>query len=280
MDPLGRLIAQKLTQSWGQQVIVDNRPGGNSIIGTQVAAKSKPDGYTLLLVTGSHVINANLLSTPYDAIEDFAPVATLISTELLLVVHPSLPVTTLQEFIAHAKSRPGELNYASSGTATSIHLKTELFSLAAGIRMNHVPYKGAAPAVTDLMGGRVQLVFQVPVVVIPHVKTGKLKAIAVSGSKRLAALPDVPTLAESGLAGVEMSNWNGILAPAGTPQDVIATLNGEIGRILAMPDVRELLISQANEPLLSTPEQFAALIRADMARVAAIVSKANIKIEN
>jgi tripartite-type tricarboxylate transporter receptor subunit TctC len=279
VDPLARLVGQKLAESWGQQVIVDNRPGGNSIIGTQVAVKSKPDGYTLLYVTGTHVINANLLVTPYDAINDFAAVATLINTELLLVVHPSLPVTTLQEFIAFAKARPGELNYASSGTGTSIHLKTELFSQAAGVRMNHVPYKGAAPAVTDLIGGRVQLVFQVPMVVIQHVNSGKLRGIAVSGAKRLLALPQVPTLTEAGLSGVNMNNWNGILAPAGTPKDIIDKLNAEIARILALPDVRTKLLSQGNEPMASTPEQFAALIKADLARTAQVIKAANIKVE-
>lgn len=279
VDPLARLAAQKLTESWGQQVIVDNRPGGNSIIGTQAVAKAKPDGYTLLYVTGTHVINANLLSTPYDAIKDFAAVASFINAELLLVVHPSLPVNTLAEFIAHAKARPGELNYASSGTGTSIHLKTELFSQAAGIRMHHVPYKGAAPAVIDLIAGRVQLVFQVPMVVIPHAHTGKLRAIAVSGAKRLSALPQVPTLTEAGLPGVEMSNWNGFLAPAGTPREIIDKINADIARILAMPDVRTTLLSQGNEPMVSTPAEFSGLIKADLARVAKIVKAANIKVE-
>jgi tripartite-type tricarboxylate transporter receptor subunit TctC len=279
VDPLARLVGQKLAENWGQQVVIDNRPGGNSIIGTQAAVKSKPDGYTLLYVTGTHVINANLLATPYDAIKDFAPVATLITTELLLVVHPSLPVATLREFITYAKSRPGELNYASSGTATSIHLKTELFSLTAGVKMNHVPYKGAAPAVVDLIGGRVQLVFQVPMVVIPHANSGKLRAIAVSGAKRLTALPQVPTLTEAGLPGVDMSNWNGLLAPAGTPKDIIDKLNAEIARILALPDVRSSLLSQGNEPTISTSEQFAALIRSDLARTAKVINAASIKIE-
>ena len=279
VDPLARLAAQKLTESWGQQVIVDNRPGGNSIIGTQAVAKAKPDGYTLLYVTGTHVINAILLAPPYDAIKDFAPVASFINAELLLVVHPSLPVNTLGEFIAYAKARPGELNYASSGTGTSIHLKTELFSQAAGIRMHHVPYKGAAPAVIDLIANRVQLVFQVPMVVIPHVNAGKLRGIAVSGAKRLSALPQVPTLTEAGLPGVEMSNWNGFLAPAGTPREIIDKINAEIGRILAMPDVRTTLLSQGNEPMISSPAEFAVLIKADLARVAKIVKAANIKVE-
>lgn len=279
VDPLARLVGQKLTESWGQQVTVDNRPGGNSIIGTQAAVKSKADGYTLLYVTGTHVINPIVLSTPYDAINDFAPVATVIKAELLLVVHPSLPASTLREFIAHAKARPGELNYASSGIATSIHLKTELFSQAAGVKMNHVPYKGAAPAVTDLIGGRVQLVFQVPMVVIQHVNSGKLRAIAVSGAKRLIALPQVPTLGEAGLPGVDMSNWNGILAPAGTPREIIDKLNAEIARILALPDVRMTLLNHGNEPLVSSPEKFAALIRADLERTAQVIKAANIRLE-
>jgi tripartite-type tricarboxylate transporter receptor subunit TctC len=188
-------------------------------------------------------------------------------------------VSTLQEFIAYAKARPGELNYASSGTGTSIHLKTELFSQAAGIRMHHVPYKGAAPAVIDLIGGRVQLVFQVPMVVIPHANSGKLRAIAVSGAKRLTALPQVPTLTEAGLPGVDMSNWNGFLAPAGTPKEIIDKINAEIARILAMPDVRTTLLSQGNEPMTTSPGEFAALIKADLARTAKIIKAANIRIE-
>ncbi len=280
IDPLGRFIGQKLTESWGQQVIVDNRPGGNSIIGTEAVVKSKPDGYTLLLQANSLSINANLLATPYDPITDFAPIATLVSYEYVLVVNPSLPANTLQEFIAYAKGRPGQLNYASSGTASGIHLGTELFSIAAGVKMQHIPYKGAAPAITDLIGGQVQLVFQVPIVVVPLIKSGKLKPLAISGEARLATLPQVPTLTEAGLPGVELRNWNGLLAPAGTPREIVYKLAGEIAKILAMPDVRATLLGQGNDPMISTPDQFAAMLKAEVAKFGKIIKAANIKVEN
>jgi tripartite-type tricarboxylate transporter receptor subunit TctC len=280
VDPLARLIGQKLTESWGQQVIVDNRPGGNSIIGTEAAAKSKPDGYTLLLVSGTLLINANLLSTPYDAIRDFTAVATLISTELILVVNPALPVNTLKEFIALAKAKPGQLNYGSSASGGAIHLATELLSISAGIKMQHVPYKGAAPSITDLIGGQLQLVFQVPTAVIPHIKSGKLRAIAISGEGRLPALPEVPTLTEAGLPGVDVKNWNGLVAPSGTPKEIIDKLAGEIAKILSMPNVREQLINEGNEPLILTPDQFSTLMKADLLKFARIIKTANIKIDN
>lgn len=281
VDPLARLIGQKLTESWGQQVIIDNRPGGNSIIGTEAGAKAKPDGYTLLMAGGTLLINANIYpNLPYDAIKDFAAVATLVSTELILVVNPSLPVHTLKEFIALAKARPGQLNYGSSATGGSIHLSTELLSMAAGIKMQHIPYKGAAPSITDLISGQLQLVFQVPSAVIAHIKSGRLRAIAVSGESRLIALPQTPTLTEAGLPGVNVRNWNGLIAPAGTPREIIDKLAGEIGKILAMPDIRGMLMNEGNTPLILTPDQFSALMRADLAKFAKIVKAANIKAEN
>lgn len=280
IDPLARLIGQKLTESWGQQVIIDNRPGGNSIIGTEAGARSKPDGYTLLMASGTLLINANLLSTPYDAIKDFAAVATLVSTELILVVNPSLPVKNLQEFIAYAKARPGQLNYGSSASGGAIHLSTELLSIAAGIRMQHVPYKGAAPSITDVIGGQLDLVFQVPSAVISHINAGKLRAIAISGENRLTSLPQVPTLSEAGLPGVDVKNWNGLIAPAGTPREIIDKLASEIAKILAMPDVRATLISQGNAPLILTPDQFSALMKADLVKFARIIKEAHIKLEN
>ena len=280
VDPLARIIGQNLTESWGQQVVVDNRPGGNSIIGTEAAAKSKPDGYTILLVGTTHVIMPQLLVAPYDPIKDFAAVTTLISTELILVVNPSLPVKTLPEFIALAKAKPSQLNYGSSANGGSIHLFTELLSSAAGIKMQHVPYKGAAPSIADLIGGQIQLVFQVPIAVVSHIKAGKLRAIAISGESRLASLPEVPTLTEAGLPGVNVRNWNGLIAPAGTPKETIDKLAGEIARILTMPNVREMLISQGFEPFASTPEAYAALMKADSAKFARIIKAANIKVDN
>lgn len=274
-----RLLARKLNESWGQSVIVDDRPGGNTIIGSEVVARAAPDGYTLLWQTSGHVSNPHLFRTPYDAIKDFAPVATFSSTEQLLVLHPSVPADSLQQFIALAKSKPGALNYASSGMGGPPHLSAELFSNMTGVKIQHVPYKGISQATTDLIAGQVQLAFQSPVSAIPYVQGGKLKALAVSGDKRLSALPDVPTFAQAGLAGFEGRFWFGILAPAGTPKEIVDKLSTEIAKILAMPDIKTYLLSQGLDPFVSTPEQFAALLSADSAKYEKLIKSANIKAE-
>jgi tripartite-type tricarboxylate transporter receptor subunit TctC len=276
---VARLIGQKMTDSWGQHVVVDNRGGGNTLIGSAALVRSPADGYTILLVTSTHVINPTLLSTPYDAIKDFAPVATVVSTETLMVVHPALPANNLQEFIALAKSRPGELNFASSGSGTTNHLAVELFMIMAGIRMQHIPHKGAGPAVTDLIGGQVQMFMNNALPLTPFVKSGRIRAIAISGDAHLLSLPEVPTFTEAGLPGYEVKSWQGILAPAKTPQPVIDRLSQEIARILSTPDVREHLVTMGAEPFINTPRQFAALINTDMARYAKLIRDANIKLE-
>ncbi len=278
-SPLARLVGQKLTNSWGQQVLVDNRGGGNTIIGTETLAKSAADGYTLIQVTSSHCIIPNLLSTPYDAVKDFAPVATLVSTELILVVHPSVPADDLRAFIAYAKSKPGELNFSSPSSGGPGHLAGELFNIMAGVKIQHIPYKGGGQAITDLIGGYVQLMFANAANVIAHVKNGKLKALAVTGQTRMAGLPEVPTYAEGGLPSYDPKGWMGILAPAGTPKAIVDRLSTEIARILIMPDTKEKLDSQGFEPFISTPAQLAALMKADMARYAKIIKTANIKLE-
>jgi tripartite-type tricarboxylate transporter receptor subunit TctC len=257
---------------------VDNRGGGNTIIGSEALVHSTPDGHTILLVTSTHVINPSLLATPYDAIRDFAPVATLVATETLMVVNPSMPAT-LQEFIALAKSRPGQLNFGSSGSGTTNHLACERFATMAGIRMQHIPYKGAGPAVTDLTGGRIQMFMNNAVPLIPFVKSGRIRAIAVSGRNRLRGLPEVPTFAQAGMPDYEARSWQGILAPAGTPKPVIEKLSREIAAILGAPEFGENLLSMGAEPLISTPEQFAALIKTDLAKYARIIKQANIKLE-
>ncbi len=274
---VARLVGQKLSENWGQQVMVDNRPGGNTIIGTEALYRSAPDGYTILLAGTPHVVNPSMLPTPYDAIKDFAPVATATSNEVLLVVHPSVPANNLKEFIALAKAKPGQLNYATSSTGGSPHLASELFNIMAGVKTQHIPYKGGGPAVTDLIGGQVQLIFAIPTNVIAHVKSGRLKAIAVSGETRLSSLPQVPTFTESGLPGFSAKTWYGVLAPAGTPKPIINKLSGEIAKILAMPDIKQKLAAQGFEPFISTPEEFAALIKADLAKYAKIIKAANIK---
>ena len=280
LDVLARLVGQKLTGTLGQQVVVDNRPGGNTVIGSETLVKAAPDGYTLLLVVNTHVIIPHLYDKlPFDAIKDFAPVATLARTELVLVLHPSVPADNLQEFIALAKARPGQLNYASAGSGGPAHLAAELFNMMTGITMLHIPYKGAGPALTELLGGQVQVFLAAPIVAIPHIKNGKLKAIAISGESRLATLPQVPTFTQAGLPGYDVKVWFGILAPAATPKAIVDRLASEFASVMAMPDFKDSLASQGMEPFISTPEQFGALIKTDMSKYAKVIKTANIKLD-
>ncbi len=277
---IARLVGQKLAENVGQQVIVDNRPGGSTIIGTDALAKSPPDGYSLIIVGSSHVVNSSLLSTPYDPIKDFAAVAPVTSTELMLVLNPAVPANNLQELVALAKSKPGQLNYATPSTGGPMHLAAELFNIMVGTKMQHVPYKGSGPATVDLIAGQVQLAFQTPLSAIAQVKGGRLKAIAVSGETRLAALPQLPTFTEAGLPNFKIGYWYGILAPAGTPKAIVDLLNGELRKALNASDVREKLQGQGMDPYILSTEEFAALMKTDMARYAKIVKAANIKLEN
>ena len=276
---MARLIGQKLTDSWGQQVVVDNRGGGNTIIGSQALVRSRPDGYTILYVTSTHAINPSLLATPYDAIKDFAPIATTIATETLMIVNTALPAGNLKEFIALAKAKPGQLNFASSGSGTTNHLAAELFCIMAGIKMQHIPHKGAGPATTDLMGGQVQMFMNNALPLIPIVKSGRARGMAISGGKRLVALPDVPTFTEAGLPGYEVKSWQGILAPAGTPKAIIDQLSREITGILNTPEMKEQLLAMGADALPGGPQQFAALIKTDLARYAKLIQQASIKLE-
>src|SRR3990172_7465398 len=278
-DILARLVGPKLTESWGQQGNVDNPPRGHTIIGSEAMVKSPPDGHTLLSILTSHVIVPNLAPTPYDAVRDFAAVATIAGTQLVLVVHPSVPARNLQELIALAKAKPGQINYGSGGSGTVTHLAGEFFNIQAGIKTQHIPYKGSAQALTDVMGGQVHMYFSPPIVAIPHIKSGRLKAIAISGDTRLSALPELPTAVESGLKDFVVNIWYGLLAPAATPRPIIDKLGAEVAKVLAMPDIREKLLSQGMEPFISTPDQFAALIKADLAKFTSIIKTANIKLE-
>lgn len=281
IDIVARLVGQKLAESWGQQVLVENRPGGSTVIGTEALLKSAPDGHTLLAMSSSHVTNPHLIpKLPYDAIKDFAPVTTLINTAFVLAINPSVPANNLREFIALAKSKPGQLNYSSAGNASAPHLAGELLNITAGIKLQHVPYKGGVPAVNDLLGGLVQLTIQPPIFVLSHVKAGKLKALAISGNARFSALPDVPTFAEAGLPGYDMNAWFGLLAPAGTPKAVIDKLSAEIARILVLPDIKEKLLGQGLEPFISTPEQLAALMKSDLVKYGKLIRAANIKLDD
>lgn len=272
-DILARIVGQELTKAWGQQVIVENRPGAGGNIGADAVAKSPADGYTLLMGTvGTHGINVTLYKKmPYDAVKDFAPITLVAAVPNLLVVHPSVPVKSVKELIDYAKAKPGKLSFASSGNGTSIHLSGELFKSMTGVDMTHVPYKGSAPAITDLLGGQVDLMFDNMPSILPHVKNGKLRALAVTTAKRSPAIPDVPTIAEAGVPGYEASSWFGILAPAGTPQPIVAKLNKEIVRILHSPEIKERLSGQGAEPVGDTPEQFAAHIRAEIDKWAKVV---------
>ena len=275
-DILARLIGKKLTETLGVPTLVDNRGGGNTIIGASALVKSPADGHTIMVTSGSHIITPLLMTTPYDALNDFAAVATIDSIEYLLVVHPSLPVKTLPEFIALAKARPGQINYASSSRGSGTHLSAEVLALRTGIKMQHVPYKGGGPAVIDLMAGQVQMFLNSPSSMLPYVKSGKLKALAVTGERRLAALPNVPTFTQAGMPNFEVSAWHGMLAPAGTPKAVIDRLNATVGKILAMPDTIESLAGLGMTPYTMTPEEFAARMRADTQRYSEVIKAAKI----
>jgi tripartite-type tricarboxylate transporter receptor subunit TctC len=259
---------------------VDNRPGGDTIIGAEALVKSPRDGYTIMLIAGNHVTIPLLhQNVPFDAIKDFDAVATLTVAEQLLALHPSVPANNLKELIALAKAKPGQLTFAGSGNGGPSHLAGELFGILARVKIQHVPYKGSGPAVIDLIGGHVQMYFGPGSVLISHIQSGRLKAVAISGDKRLSSLPQVRTFTEQGLPGFDVRIWYGVLAPGGTPADIVNKLSSEIGRILAMPDITEKLAGLGFDPFISTPEQFAALMRADMARSANIIKTANIKLE-
>jgi tripartite-type tricarboxylate transporter receptor subunit TctC len=278
-DIVARTVSAKLTEAWGQQIIIDNRGGAGGVIGADTVAKAIPDGYTLLFGTpGALVINPLLNSKlPYDAVRDFAPVSLLALNPQLLAVHYTLPVTSVKELIALAKAQPGKLNYASVGEGTPNHLAMELFKSMTGVDIAHVPYKGAAPAVTDLVGGHVQLMFNPMPPLMPHVKSGRLRALAVGGVQRSPALPDIPTVAEAGVTGYEYVTWYSIVAPAKTPRAIIDKLNARLAAILAIPEVAQRLASQGAEPRASTPAELAGFMRADHTRLGNIIRYAGIK---
>jgi tripartite-type tricarboxylate transporter receptor subunit TctC len=278
-DILARAAAQKLSEALGQQVIVDNRPGAGGNIGSDIVAKSAPDGYTLLMGTvGTHAINPSLYSKmPYDHIKDFVPVVLVAGVPNVLVVTPSLPVNSVQELIKLAKDKPGSINFASSGSGTSIHLSGELFKTMTGLEMTHVPYKGSSPALTDLMGGQVQIMFDNLPSALPQIKGGKLRAIAVTSKARAPALPDIPTMAESGMPGFEAYSWFGVLAPAGTPAAVVTRINSEVNKWLQSPEAREQMLAQGAEAAGGSPQQFSAHIQTETEKWAKVVKASGAK---
>lgn len=279
-DTLGRTLAAKFSESWGQPAVVENKPGGNTLIGNDFVAKSAPDGHTLLIVAFPFSVVPSLFKTmPYDTVKDFAPVILAATSPNLLVVHPSLPASSVGELIALAKAKPGSLSYASTGNGSSNHISMELFKSLAGVNIVHIPYKGSGPAVSDLLGGQVQLMFDNTPNVLPQVKAGRLRALGSSGTKRSPLTPEVPTVAEAGVAGYEVMVWFGVVAPAGTSREIVNKLNAEVTRILAMPDVRERFLAQGVEPVGSTPEQFGEHIRAQMSKWGKVVQDAGVKAE-
>jgi len=266
VDVALRPIAQKLSETWGQQVIVDNRPGANGIIGIEAIAKSKPDGYTLgAAFTSSLTINPHVYkSLPYDTFRDFVPVTQVVTNTITLVVNPYLPVRTAKELVALGRSRPGDLIYASAGVGNMTHLAAELMRIETGLNMVHVPYKGDTPAVTDLIGGQVALIFATGPSVTGHIKTGRLRLLATCGEKRAIAFPDTPTMIESGFPKVVVTGWWGLIAPAGTPQDIVQKVSRDTARQVLAPDLRPQLSALGAEPAGTTPEQFAVFLKSEM----------------
>lgn len=276
-----RIVAQKLQEAWGQAVIVENKPGAAGIVGTELTAKSAPDGYTFMMGNiGTHAINVSLYKKlAYDPVKDFAPVSMVADLPLLLLVHPSVPANSVKELIALAKSQPGKLNFSSSGAGGSMHVAAELFKSMTGVDMVHIPYKGGAPAVADLLSGQVALSFSTVLETIQHVKAGKVRALAVTNDHRSIALPDLPTIAEAGLPGYQSISWLALFAPAGTPKDIVNKVSAESVRILKLPDVKERLLAQGAEPIGSTPEQLAATLAADIAKYAKVIRESGYKPE-
>lgn len=270
-DVLARLVGRYMGESFGQPVVVENRPGANGLIGMDMVAKAPADGYTLLAIAAGPLDSEHL--------PRFAPIALFAAPSYLLVVHPAVPAASLAEFIAHAKKQPGKLAYGSTGGGAASHLTAELFKAMAGVDLLHVPYKGVGPAVTDLLGGQVQMMVAPTPAVVQHARSGKLRALAATGARRSVAMPDLPTLAEAGVSGYEATGWFGLVAAAGTPGDIVNRLNGEVNRVLRLADVTARLHELGAEPAQTTPASFLAFIRADNAKWAALIKERNIVIE-
>lgn len=280
-DVVGRLVAQHLTDAWKQQVIVDNRPGAGGIIGTELAAKSTPDGNTALLGSiTTHAVNPALYTKlNFDPVKDFSPVSLVVSSPQLLAVHPSVEAKSVKDLLALAKSKPGKLNYASAGSGTSPHLTFELFKSMAGINIVHVPYKGTGPAINDLLGGQVQMMITGVVALMPHIKSGRLRGLGVTSAKRVSALPELPTIIESGIAGFDVSSWFGVFLPGAVPKPIVRKMNLEIRRMLETESIRQRLTSLGADPAeQNTPEQFAAYVKSEMARWSKVVKDTGTKV--
>lgn len=281
LDATGRLVAQKLTDVWGQSVIVENKPGAGGNIGADLVAKAAPDGYTILLgALSTHAVNPTLYSSmPYDAVKDFAPITLLATTPNVLVVNPSLPVNSVKDLVAYAKAHPNKLSFGSGSNGSAGHLAGELFKVDTGTDIVHIPYKGAAPAMQALLAGDVQFMFDNLASATPQVKAGKLKALAVTTAKRSPLAPDLPTMAEAGLPGFDITTWYGLMAPAGTPKEIVAKWSTDVAKILNSPDIRERLAAQGAEAAPMTPDQFAAFIKSEIPKYARIVKASGAKVD-
>ncbi len=279
-DYMGRMIGQKMSESIGQPVVVENKPGANAIVGTDLVAKAAPDGHTLVLNAFGHATNPYLVAKlPYDTLKDLAPVTLLVTGPLLLVANPAVPANNVKELIAYLKANPDKLNFASGGSGSSQHFAAELFMNMTGTKMTHIPYKGTAPAYVDLLSGATALLFDNMVTALPQVKAGKLKALAVSSAQRASQAPEVPTMSESGLPGYDTGIWHGFMTTGGTPKNVVDRLNREIVKAVNLPDVKEQFIARGLVPVGSTPEQFDAFIRSEMAKWSKVIKDAGIKAE-
>jgi len=280
-DALGRVLADQLSKTWGQPVIVENRGGASGNIGAALVARSAPDGYTLLLNASSHVINASLYDKlPYDPVKDFTPVSEIASYMLVLVVHPSVPAKSVKEFVAFARSKPDGLSVANAGLGSPTHLAAVLFAQAADVKLIHVPYRGAAPASTDLIAGQMPAMFNNPVNALPQVKSGNLRALAVTGAQRLALLPDTPTIAESGYPGFETRTWYGLFGPAGMPAEIVRKLHADSEKALRAPEIANNLVAQGWDITVSPPERFGVVLQAEFDRWSAVVRRAGIKVSD
>ena len=280
LDIISRALAQKLTESLGQSVVVDNRAGAAGTLGSTLAAKSAPDGYTALIVSVTYSINPSLYKNlPFDPVRDFQPVSLFASTPFILLANPSLPVKNVKELIAYAKERPKQLNYGSGGVGNSGHLAAELFSSMAGIEFMHIPYKGSGLAMTDLLSGQIHLLFNSMIQGLPYAKNRKLTALAITTAQRSAVLPDLPTIAESGVPGYDFSSWYGLMVPAATARPIVSRLHVEVVRALGQPDFRQRLALDGSEPIGSTPEQFAAFLAAEMSKWEKVARSSGLRIE-
>ncbi len=278
-DIVARLIGSKMTEGLGVQVVVDNRPGASATMGDALGAQAAPDGYTVNLITSSYAVNPSFYKMPFDPVSGVAPISMVGNSPLLVVVHPAVPAKTIREFVAYAKSHPDKVNYASTGHGGLVHLYVELFKLMAGVEMTHIPYKGTGPALNDLIGGQTQFFLGSNVATLPHVRSGKLRALAVTTPQRSSAVPELPTVAEAGVPGFEAVHWFAVLGPHQLPQPIVARLNAEVKRIIALPDIGPRMLQAGLIPVHTTPQALSATIKTEIAKFAKVVKAARIRIE-